>query len=68
MIFDIKTEVKTYMVNKQCDCGGIFKYDSSGFKLAVYPPQYLHKCNKCGTIEHFNHIYPILEHEPVEEN
>ena len=66
-MFDIKTEVKTYMVNKQCDCGGIFEY-TEGFTLATYPPQYPHKCNSCGKSETFNHIYPILEYEPVEEN
>lgn len=66
-MFENKKEVKTYMVEMLCPCGGVYEY-TQGFALATFPPQYPHKCNICGQTKTFNCVYPKIEYEIAEEN
>lgn len=61
---EVKREVKTYIVYANCECGGTFK--PINMCLMSYPPQYPHKCNKCGKEEFFNCTYPRATNVEVE--
>ncbi len=41
-----ETEVRSVRVALECNCGGNMKF--TGTELTSYPPQYPHKCEKCG--------------------
>ena len=62
---ELKQEVKTYMVKKQCSCGGFFEYKSN-LALSTYPPLYPHTCDICGRTEAFYCIYPKIEYEFID--
>ena len=47
-----------------CECDGEFFPDDVVFM--TYPPQYPHKCNKCGTSATFNKKYPSIEYEEID--
>ena len=66
-MYELKQEVKTYMISKICDCGGVFQYESNNIMLATYPPQYPHICSFCGKINNFNCIYPKIEYEYIDQ-
>ena len=61
---EVKREVKSYIIYADCECGGIFK--PTNMCLMSYPPQYPHKCNKCGKEEIFSHTYPVHIMEEVD--
>ena len=64
-----KTEVRTIMVRLMCDkCeGGEMK--PTGLCLTSIPPQYPHKCDKCGAeVTVHRHTYPRTEYEEVTPN
>jgi hypothetical protein len=62
-----RLEVKTYLVKKICDkCNeGEMKRDEVNIMLATYPPQYVHKCTKCGCKENYFESYPKIEYDYV---
>ena len=66
---EIKTPVQvlSYQVQLKCkECGeGMMLDDSDNIMLASYPPQYKHKCDKCGCIELLTRIYPYIEQKLV---
>ncbi len=57
----IRTEIMTFMNESFCECGGIYKF--SGMILTSIPPQYPHKCDRCGNIENLAESYPQIQHE-----
>ena len=59
-----KIPVETFQVYEVCEkCGkGVYVRDGDTV-LTSYPPQYRHKCNKCGDIKLFNIEYPYIIHE-----
>lgn len=65
---EIETEVKTYRIRLMCDeCdGGEMK--PTGICLTSIPPQYPHKCDKCGHEETVRgKTYPTIEHREDHE-
>lgn len=61
-----KREVRTYKVELICDeCGVPMEF--TGMMLTSYPPQYPHKCPKCGKHETVFECYPKIEYEYVDE-
>lgn len=63
---EIKEEVKTFKVKAMCDCGG--EYKPTGRVFDVWPPHYVHECNKCSTSSSFTSHYPKLVHENININ
>lgn len=61
----IRTEVKVYRIERPCEiegCDGMVE-SCAGTVLMSSPPQYPHKCTKCGTEQHILGItYPYIEH------
>jgi hypothetical protein len=61
---EVRREVKTYIIEYECpECkeGNLYP---TGRVLLSSPPQYPHKCNKCGYKETFRGIkYPKTETE-----
>lgn len=53
---ETKKEVKTYLVNATCDCGGVMVFQ--GISLLSHPPQYPHKCQLCDKVENLSDMYP----------
>lgn len=66
-----KIEVKAYMINEICHkCGKgymIYETDGNAF-LAVYPPRFTHRCDRCGNIETYLEQYPKIEYEPIQNS
>lgn len=56
-----KQDVRIVLVRMACPCGGEMK--PTGECLTSYPPQYPHKCDKCGRNVTFNVCYPELRYE-----
>lgn len=61
-----RVETKVYTEHMYCECGGEFKYNGSGFSVAIYPTMYYHTCNKCKKMVDLNDVYPRLVYEEVE--
>lgn len=62
-----RIEVRTYVVRLMCDkCDG-GEMLPTGVSLPSNPPQFPHKCNKCGYegAPCIGRRYPRLEHEDV---
>lgn len=55
-MIETKTEVKTFKVNAQCDCGG--ELHNTGLMLKAYPPLYQHRCDWCKKLENLKAPYP----------
>lgn len=54
---ELVAESKIYQVFMQCDkCGGVMEH--TGGALMSNPPKYPHKCQNCGVVKSFPHIYP----------
>lgn len=56
---EVYTEMKTYIVDMQCDCGGFMRPTDEANMLN--PPQYKHKCECCGGIAYYPIQYPCQE-------
>ena len=57
-----KLMMKTFLLKMICECGGEFRAGNE--VLMSYPPQYPHKCTKCGEERTFSgKSYPRLIHE-----
>jgi len=52
--------VETILVRMNCSCGGEMK--PTGTCLTSYPPQYEHRCDKCGTNRTYNVSYPEIRY------
>ena len=64
-----RTKARTYIVRLMCEkCdGGEMK--PTGICLTSSPPQYPHRCDKCGHEETVRgKTYPCIEHEEVWQN
>ena len=62
---EIRKEIKRYfMVHMECECGE-GNMIPTGMVFESYPPQYPHKCEKCGTEEFFWKQYPVFDTEDV---
>lgn len=61
---EIKKPVREYIVHAMCECGG--EFIPGDMVLMSDPPQYPHKCNKCGTSATFNKKYPSIEYEEID--
>ena len=65
----IRTKVTAYRIELPCEkegCDGAL-VSCSGMTLTSNPPQYPHRCNKCGAEKHILGItYPYIEHEVKE--
>ncbi|WP_020474525.1 hypothetical protein [Zavarzinella formosa] len=55
---EIEQEVKTFSVRYQCDDCGIGEMAPTGIMFMTHPPQYPHKCDKCGTERTFAERHP----------
>lgn len=60
---EIKVPCQTYILTRQCECGGEMKYEPDGSITMVYPLRYTHKCTKCGKTETFTITYPRTIYE-----
>ena len=60
-------EVKTYIIEWVCDCGGLVQHNVGDAVLMVNPPKHLHKCDKCDYNEYSEEIYPKAKVEYVDE-
>ena len=59
-----KELIKTIHTKMMCGCGGEMKFLVRGIPRGN-ENRYIHKCTKCGTLEHYNKRYPRTE--PLEE-
>ena len=60
-----KVEMITYKVKAKCEKCEEGYMQFRGETLLSYPPQYKHKCNKCGYEACYREIYPKTIHEEV---
>lgn len=58
-----RVEVKMYQVTYTCGACGVGKMKPTGISLMSNPPQYPHKCNKCGYENTFRSTYPKIVYE-----
>lgn len=59
-----KVPCKVYVKHAMCECGGELKCDTEcNVMLVIYPPQYLHVCERCGKQENLLKVYPCVEYE-----
>lgn len=64
----ITTPVKPVMERMMCCCGGELKRTKDAVTITTYPPQYTHKCNKCGILRQFYDIYPRITYEEAQQD
>lgn len=59
-------EVKTFLVNMICDCGGFLVF-SGRFKPSIENGKklFIHKCTKCGKYFDLKGTYPKQKYESV---
>lgn len=58
------TRMDTFKVDAICPkCKGLMK--PTGTILTSLPPQYVHRCEKCGFEENLNEMYPKIVHKPI---
>jgi hypothetical protein len=62
---EIKTEVKTYRVEMQCDRCKEGKMVPTRQVYLCSPPKYPHKCNSCEFLATYSKNYPYVSHEPI---
>ena len=60
-----RQEVKTYVVNAMCECGGKLNRDPDAPVLTSYPPQYSYICDKCGKSVLLTAFYPSIQYEEL---
>ena len=53
------TEVRTFVVKKYCDCGGLFEFN--GRAQMTSPPHFVHQCTDCKDFDTFPQQYPTQE-------
>ena len=59
--------LKMFMTHMQCPlCDGEMLYKETNEILTAWPPQFLHRCSKCGHTEKYDNIYPYVNYS--EEN
>lgn len=66
---ELVEEAKTLIVivKMKCEkCGEGLMEKFGNTVLATYPPQYPHKCNKCGKVENYPVEYPYMRCVPIE--
>jgi len=59
-------EVKPVLVEYFCDkaeCGGEVLLDQNSAVLTSHPPQYTHRCERCGEVYRFTKAYPIIDYK-----
>ena len=64
-----KVPVRSYNVKMRCGCGGQYRRDlilTSTTHLS-FPPEFEHKCDKCGRTKFFPLEYPRIVHEEIQE-
>lgn len=56
---------RSYLKCPKCEYGNML-YDNRGcIDLAVYPPVYFHKCDKCGYYSTYTQKYPFIKFEDI---
>lgn len=60
---EVRAEVKTYSITYHCSVCGIGEMLPTGIALLSSPPQYPHKCTKCGEEKTFRFKYPRTVYE-----
>ena len=66
---EAKFELKKFIIRYFCEpCArkGGGEYLPTGVVLLSNPPQYPHKCNRCGETKVFNQKYPRYEYEQMD--
>jgi hypothetical protein len=64
---ETRTEVRPVEIDYVCDACGVGHMRSTGISLMSSPPQYPHKCDKCGAEQTFtNARYPRVMYEKRE--
>ena len=64
----MKIKVETFMVYKDCECGGIFNTRVNKFTYATFPEQRDYMCSKCTKQMCLKkEDWPHLEYEDVED-
>ena len=58
------SEVKVRKVTIECEKCGVEMFPT-GVTLMSDPPQYPHKCDKCGNTVNMMEIYPRIEYEKI---
>lgn len=68
---EVMAEVKVMAVHMKCDkCGEGLMESADNLAYAGNPPQYRHKCNKCGYEAYYSKRYPLQQFvlkEPFKE-
>ena len=65
---EIRRRVHTYAVDMLCPkCGEGIMRPEGRVVLLTSPPQYPHKCDKCGHIQSFFECYPRVEYEVIQD-
>ena len=59
-------EVKTFIIEWICECGGLMELDKDATTLFADPPKYLHTCDKCSETEYSEEQYPKAKMEYVD--
>lgn len=70
IVAEKRTEVRTFMVRLMCDKCGEGEMKPTGVQLLSNPPQYPHRCDKCGfeTTIRGGKAYPRIDYEEVTLN
>ena len=64
---EVRTEVKTFVVDYKCEkCGHEMKQEDIVY--ATYPPRYPHICHNCGHRETLDRAYPYVDYKELNEN
>ncbi len=64
---EIEKEVKTYMINMECDCKEGYLIFSGQFKPAIEKDKkiYIHRCTKCGKMAELKIKYPLMKYGTI---
>jgi hypothetical protein len=60
-----EVKLETYMIEQICDSCQEGMMKPTGTALMSNPPQYQHKCDKCGHITSFFVSYPVMEYREI---
>lgn len=64
---EMVAEAKVLIVEMVCDeCGKGTMRPHGDDILSTYPPQYPHKCDKCGCEKTYHTYYPKFKYIPIE--
>lgn len=65
---EIKTEVKTFKIQKQCPSCKTGFLIANGSVFPMSSPIFSHNCDSCNLVFTFSKAYPYFEYEPIKND